>query len=258
VGLVQSLNPLRLTGHSLPIPLVLAARLLAAFMLIRGEKPFPVYLPYLELLDWAPGAAGFVLRRVAEAGSVLVLFSPFVRTGAGLAGAAHLLGLLACRPCHSVAHTFVACVFIALALESHTTRGWVLRGQVVVLYAGAGLHKAVDPDWWNGRYFDALMIGRHQFAWYHELGSWFPDGALSTAFGITTIVTQFALAACLILPRGWRVGLALGVLFHLSMTVMMQSTFGPFLGTIFIAYLAFVRGDASGIRRPATIQPAMG
>lgn len=57
-------------------------------------------------------------------------------------------------PCHSVAHTYVACLLIVIALSSHATGSRVVRAQVVLMHAGAALNKSFDPDWWNGRYFE--------------------------------------------------------------------------------------------------------
>jgi hypothetical protein len=254
VGLAEAVNPLRLTGRALPPSLVLVARLLAALVLLRGEPPFRPYLPYLEFLDLLPpDVLGFVLRRAAEAGCLLAIFSPFVRIGAGLAGSAHLIGLLACRPCHSVAHTFVACVLLAVSLSSHATGARILRGQVVLLYAGAAIAKTLDPDWWNGRYFDALLIGRHQLEWYRELGSWFPDGWVSTAIGGATIVIQWVLAVCFLLPRMTAFAIALGVVFHATMAVMIGTTFGPFMGALAIVYLAFLPAPGYFWRRTTSV-----
>ena len=237
----SAFNPLRLSGHALPPQLVLMARLLALFLLLRGESPYRTYLPYLELLDrFPPDALGVVMRGAADAGYLLTLATPFIRLGAGVSGSMLLLGLLACRPCLSVAHTFVACLLLAVALSDRRTEGRLVRAQVVMLYAGATLHKIVDPDWWNGRYFDAMLVARHEHALYATVAAALPAGLLATAMGLATVAAQAALAICFLRPRAYRAGVILGVLFHGAMVLIMQSTFGPFFGALLIAYVAFL------------------
>jgi hypothetical protein len=240
----STFNPLRLTGHALPPPLVLIARLLAMLLLLRGESPFRPYLPYVELLDrFPPDTLGLFMRVATDVGYLLTLFTPFVRLGTGIAGSLHLVGLLGCRPCLSVAHTFVACLLLMIALSDRQTEGRLVRMQIALLYAGASLNKMVDPDWWNGRYFDALLIAHHQHALYTAVAEALPRGLLSTAMGVATIAVQAALAVCFVSPRAYTAGVLIGVVFHGAMLLLMQSTFGPFFGSLLIGYLAFLPLD---------------
>jgi hypothetical protein len=234
-------NPLRLGGAAVPPELVLIARALAVALILMHDWPVSRYLPYLELLDRVGSDQAFsaVLRAAVAAGFLLLLFSRSVRLGCFLAGAAYLIGLIADRPRHSVAHTFVACVFLIISMSSHASGARLFRAQVLLVYLGAIVNKALDADWWNGRYFETFMIHRHANALYTWAASSLPPMALSRVFGIATMAVQAAIVACLI-SRRFRVhGAVLGIFFHGTMTVMTGQTFGPFLYAILLSYLAF-------------------
>lgn len=235
----RALNPLRLENAGLPPNLVAAARLMAFALVWRGDSVFRLNLPYVEVLDAIAPAATFdlALRGAAGVGYLLMLFSPFVRLGAGCTGIAYLVGLLACRPCHSVAHTYVACLLIVLALSSWASRERLLRAQVVILYAGAALNKTLQVDWWNGRYFDALMIERYDLEWYAQAAAVLPEGWLSIGMGASTVALQWVLAACFTFRRSTRAGIAIGIVFHGAMVAMLGTTFGPFLAALLVSYL---------------------
>jgi hypothetical protein len=253
----RDVNPLRLRNAGLPPNLVAVARLMAVVLVWRGDSVFRINLPYVEFLDAVapPAVFDLTLRAMAGAGYLLMIFSPFVRLGAGCTGTAYLVGLLACRPCHSVAHTYVACLLIVVALSSWTSRERLLRAQMVILYAGAALNKSLDPDWWNGRYFDALMIGRYDLDWYGRTAGMVPDGWLSIGMGASTVIIQWILAACLSFRRSTPAGIAIGVVFHGAMVVMLGNTFGPFFYALLISYLGLGWRPAAAAPDPALDHP---
>lgn len=235
-------HPLRLRGHALPAALVLVARLLVLTLLVLKDLPFARHLPYWLWLDELGSAAQFhsVLLRVIAVAYALILFSPLVRTGCALAGATYLLSLLACRPCLSVAHTYVGCLFVMLALSSQFAGARLVRWQLIVLYAGAAANKLLDVDWWNGRYFDTLLADRHQLASYAKLAAFLPPLALAQFLGISTILIQLVLVVCFARRRWQRWGIWLGAVFHSVMVLWLNQTFGPFYLAILFSYLAFV------------------
>ena len=146
---LKKLNPLPCGGTSLPPNLLLIAKLMAFVLILKGISPFGRYLPFFLFLDSLGSREQFdaALDVTLYAGYLLLFFSPFARLGCLAIGSALLIGLLACRPCLSVAHTYVACMFLILALSSRLSGSWLFQMQVVILYAGAGFSKATDPDW---------------------------------------------------------------------------------------------------------------
>ena len=238
---IAQANPLCLGGAAVPPELVLIARALAVPFILFRTAPFPRFLPYLEILDQLGSERAFlaVLKAAAASGLLLLLFSRFVRLGCFLAGAAYLTGLLAYRPMQSVAHTFIACLFLIISMSSHASGTRLFRAQVLIVYLGAVLNKALDADWWNGRYFETFMIHRLADPLYTWAASALPPMALSRFFGIATMAAQAVIAACLI-SRRFRVhGAVIGVFFHGAMTLMTRQTFGPFLCAVLLSYVGF-------------------
>ena len=241
-SMMHLLNPLRCRGTTLPPGLLLVGRFLALALILRRDKPFGRHLPFLEFLDVLGSTEQFnmTLRYAADAGYLLLLFSPFVRLGCLLIGGAFLIGLLGCRPCLSVAHTYVACVFLILSMSNHLTGHRLFRIQVVIVYAGACLNKALDLDWWSGHYFETWLLVRHQHALYAALASLFPPMALSKFMGAATILTQLVLTLCFLRHPWFTVGISIGLMFHGIMMVFMNATFGPFFVAIIISFVAFL------------------
>ena len=69
-----------------------AARALVVLVLAQGIDPFPLVLPHVAALGEAvsPVAFRFLTHGLAACGYLFVLVGPFARTGALLAGVAHL------------------------------------------------------------------------------------------------------------------------------------------------------------------------
>ena len=234
-------NPLRCRGFALPDQLVLMAKFVG--LVAAGERLFPLFLPLWPVLDrvFTPQSFQILQSVVWWIAYGLLLFTRFVRTACLLLGGAWIVALLACQPCHSVAHTYVGCLLVILGCSSHASGLWLVRAQVVLLYAGATLNKALDPDWWNGRYFETLMVTRHQVPVYIAAASLFPPLTLSQIMGIATVLIQALLTACFLIPSLYAVGIATGVFFHGLMVALLNMTFGPFFLTILGSYLAFLR-----------------
>jgi hypothetical protein len=233
-------NPLHCKGLALPEQLVIIARLLALSSV--ALSPFPRFVPFFEILDRAFTPAGFDLLMTALriAGYLLIFFTPFVRSGCFALATMWLGGLIACQPCHSVGHTYLGCAFLMVSLSNRATGASLLRAQLILLYAGAAINKAVDADWWNGRYFETLMVTRYQNALYQRIAEDFPPMMLSKLFGILTIGTQAALAILFACKRWWPGAILLAVTFHSAMVVLVNQTFGPFFLAIMISCLAFL------------------
>jgi hypothetical protein len=235
-------NPLDLRHAGLRPESVLIARLLGLLVLLSGAAPFGRFLPYLPFLD-ALGSTeqfDFALRTLQRVGLVLVFFGPWTRPGCALVGAAILVGLVANRPAHSVAHTFLGYLFLLTGLSTQRSGTFLLRAQVVVLYAAAGLNKLVDPGWWDGGFVHTQLLVREHHPTYGQLAGLFPGRSLSAALGIATTLTEFAIAGCLAV-RGLRfAGIALALVFHGSLLLVLGHTFGPFYGALLVAFLAFL------------------
>lgn len=233
-------SPLRLRGFEVPAELVLIAKLIALVSINQGG--FPLFLPFFPIVEEVISPRTFALATLGLRwlGYVLLFFTPCVRVGSLLLGTIWLAGLLACQPCQSVAHTFLGCLFVVIACSSRATGARLVQAQVILLYAGAALNKGLDPDWWNGRYFETLLDEHHQVALYQNAAALLPDLWLARGLGMVTILTQALLVLLFLQPAWQKKGVLLGTFFHVGMVLVMQQTFGPFFLIVLASYLAFL------------------
>jgi hypothetical protein len=216
-----SWNPLRCDGTTLPAGWLLAAKLLA-FAILRGQRFLgagPPFLPFLPLFD-SPGFAGWIAPVTAAVfcGSfVCLMFNRWVQP--------MCLALAGCVLVHVAGHRLeyannlmFATVFLLLIGLYHPRTGqWPLRIQLAIVYGGASLNKALDPDWWNGRFFDTLMIDALHVGWYADVAGLFPERTLGMLAGATAIAVEAAICASVIVGRDGRLGVLLMLVFHVVM-----------------------------------------
>lgn len=232
-------------GGALAPELLGPARILAVLLLWFGwpvSLPAP-FLPILPLFDAIghPDAVRAVLRAAALLGAAGLLFGVRPRDASLLFGAAVLGKLLACRPTYYNNEVFVAAFFLMIGLETPGRRPPLLRAQLVLLYAGAGLNKLLDPDWRSGQFFEVWTTLEHHAA-YLQWKTHFAPMLLSRLFSWATILTELSLAALFCVPRATRPALLLGVAFHSVLVLFAGATFGFFYFALLSAYLALADG----------------
>jgi hypothetical protein len=241
---MKDLNPFYLLNKRIIPELVLMVRLLTVYLVVSNESPFlgnqggGRFLPIIGFLgDFGTDAQyNMAIRLMFYAGMLIVFFSPFLRTGCLLAGLSFIIGMISCQTCISVAHLFVACIYVCTALSSRETGSALIRYQLVVLYLGADLNKAFDKDWWTGASMDTLLAVKHQIPAYMTVADFFPPMLLSQMLGISVIILQLGIAIAL-LKRNWLVyAIVMGAMLHLPMVLLMHMTFGPFVMALVLAY----------------------
>lgn len=241
---MKDLNPFYLLSKRLIPELVLMVRLLAIYLIASNESPFlgnqggGRFLPVIRFLEniGTDSEYNLVIRLIFYTGLLTLLFSSFIRFGSLLAGLSFIIGTISCQTCISVAHLFVASLFVCTALSNRTTGSGLIRYQLIVLYLGADLNKVIDRDWWNGASMETLLVVKHQIPAYMALADFFPPMFLSQVMGIGVIVLQFGIAVAL-LRRNWLVyAMIMGIMLHLPMVMLMQMTFGPFVVALVLAY----------------------
>jgi hypothetical protein len=228
------------TNHEHLTPqLVIISRFLAISSLAHYFLPFGYHIPYLKILvnDQIPYDS--ITKYAFLLGCALSLVTNYIRWGAALCGLALWMGFLICRPCLSNAHMFLASIFLITACSNYQTGNRLLQAQVIILYLGSCVVKLVDMDWWNGQYFETLMISRHHIQWYINLASRLPDKGLSTFMGIFVIIIELLIPICFMKKKWWCKGVALAILFHTTMIFIMHSTFGPFYFSLLGVFMVF-------------------
>jgi hypothetical protein len=214
------------------------------YLIASNESPFlgnqggGRFLPVIRFLEdiGTDSEYNLVVRLIFYAGVLILLFSSFIRLGSLLAGLSFVIGTISCQTCISVAHLFVASLFVCTALSNRVTGSGLIRYQLIVLYLGADLNKVIDRDWWNGASMETLLVVKHQIPAYLSLAGFFPPMFLSQVIGIGVIVLQFGIAVTLF-RKNWLISaMVMAIMLHLPMVRLMRMTFGPFVVALVLAY----------------------
>lgn len=250
MALARSLNPLRCCGTRLSPQLLLAAKLIALPLLwfnAPGSIPEP-FVPFLLIFDRIghPVIVQRALSALAYVAAVAILFNRAVRAACFTLGAVTFVSILSCRGSYYNNAVYYGFILMLIGLAGDEGEGqedgqrpWLLRLQVALVYAGAGLDKILDPDWRSGQFFENWASVIEQ-SFYLRAKSWFPPMALSQLTSWATFTLELGLAALLLVPRTSRFAVRVGMVFHTALTFFIGNTFGFFYFAILASYLAFV------------------
>ncbi len=235
------LQLLSLKQMGLTPQLVIMVRFLAILVLANDISPFGRHIPYFDFIEQLGNTDQFnkVMLWIFRVSAFVTIFTPYIRIGAFVTGCTFLFSLFACRPCLSVAHTFLSAMFIVIGLSNNTTGNSLVKIQLIILYFGAFINKLFLADWWTGNYMETLLVTRHQVDIYQTIAALFPPKALSTALGILSIFIELIVGICFIVKRFYKTGILICVSFHTIMIFMLGTSFGPFYFTLAFSYLVF-------------------
>ena len=247
--MTPSWNPLRLGNTPLPVPLLLSAKLIVVTLLATGHVwtlPDP-FLPFLSVFDRIGDPVRFrtALQILFLAGSASLIFNRGVRLASFVVGATVLVGIASSRIYWANNTFFCGAILTLIGLYASKRSVWLVRAQIALIYLGAGLNKALDPDWLSGQFFEHWTVVNLEHDLYTRVAALLPPMALSKFMGWATIATELSLFVGFIVPRWWPLAIWLGILFHASMTVFTGITFVLFLYVAPAAYLAFAGWPAA-------------
>ena len=244
------LAPLRTGGTSLPPVVVLMAKLLAVSLVLAGYWRIPPrHLPFLPVLDLVdPDLFRYALAGAFLLAACTLTAHRFVRLSCLVMGGALILATLGSRPTFASSRLFPGCVLFLAGLSDRGPAGsgvalggaGAIRLQVALLYFGAGLNKLLDPDWLDGRYFEAWMDGPYGAPGYRRVAALLPALQLSKVMGWLTIAVEFVMAGAFLRPSLFAVGVACGVAFHGASFLLLHEAFGAFLYAVLLSFLVFV------------------
>ena len=178
--------------------------------------------------------------------AVGLLANRWPRTAAFALGAVLLFSLLVNRAGYRNSIVFVSFVLILIGVsEGDRARGW-LRIQLVLVYAGSALNKALDPDWRSGRYIvhwlGEVVDSPVWSAATRVVDPW-PAGQ-ATAW--TTIGLEAALAVGFAVAPMTPWAVAVAVVFHGCTVLVAGTTFGIFVSALLFTYPALFPWPSSG------------
>ncbi len=262
---VSSLNPLRCSGTALPPQVLLAAKMIVVGLLLKGYVPripgiFVPMWPALDLLP-RPDLVQLFMQATVTISGLMLLCNRAVRTCAFAIGLTFLFATIASRGFYSNGRLFCSSMLVLIGLYSGGRSIWPIRWQMVLLYFGSGLNKITQVDWRSGWYFEYWMHGILEREWYVALAAALPPMALSQFFCWATIAMEFSIAMGLAVPRLYRVGIWLALLFHFGAVAATGMMFGIFVIAITFSLLVFVdwpsareiaivRAPSRGVLRP--------
>jgi len=248
---------------SLPARVLLMARLLAVVALVRRygfiPEPYGAFLPFIDDLPGEAWSKGLTL--CFHAGAVLLLFTRRARLGCLMCGLPLLLTVLASHARYTNHTLFAAMLFVLAALTDRDGPPRLLQLQIILVYIGAGIDKAADPDWWSGQFFEHWMIGIEQSPFYTQLSSLLPAMVFSKAMSWSTIAIELTLPLLFLFMRTQMAGVWLAIGFHLGSAIFAQSDFGIFVQCTAISMLAFVpppEAHATALERRSSVWGAAG
>lgn len=195
------------------------------------------YLPFIGWLDYVPSIVFSVpITMVLIISPLAILLSYRPKLFSLLIGLAILLIVVSSRSLYSTNLLFQGCLFLLIGLYRGDDRPF--RWQLIILYAAAGLNKALLADWWNGLYMTnfAQTFGTDT---NFLLQLVLEQKWLALLLGWATILTELILLPVFLLrPGSTKQAVLLAGTFHFGMLVL---TFGQlsvtYLYLISAAYL---------------------
>jgi hypothetical protein len=207
------------------------ARLLVIISALRANTGIvPRGVPFLSFLSSVGSDEAWLngLRFGVIAGTVLVLTSAW-RFGSIVVGTAWTLAVFGNMGALSNGRLLQGLLLILCGLATMEFGLTLLRAQIIILYAGAALSKAIDRDWWTGR-FIASLWEFHRAALDSFAINW-----IARPVGIITILAEATIALTLLIARFRNAGVALSVMFHSLTVVALNEDFATFSYTVVLA-----------------------
>lgn len=231
--------------NSLPPHLLLGFKALLLYILFSykwllvSSESFP-FLPFLAVLDVIPSffytALIFILFTAIFLSFLKIRSYRFFSL---LSGSIVLFLILSSKLFFSNSLTLVACLLILIGLCRKND--YLFRIQIALLYIGASTNKMIDPDWWNGNYFDFFLRDIFDVNLYQ---TWIPKNSLTLAkwLGIATIFSEFILGMAVLIPKITRITITLGLIFHISMLAVTSGQLSIIFFYIMCAAFLLVSG----------------
>jgi hypothetical protein len=237
-------NPLRITGTPMPPNLLLMCKIVAVAFLGTGHYrilPDP-FLPFVPMLDELaePEVVRAVLRTVAVASAVALLFNRWVRACTLLLGCCFLLAVVSSKAYYGNNKTFCGLLLVMAGLSDFDRPASLFRWQFCLVYFGAALNKLLDPDWQSGLFFEHWAGERLQNPVFITVSGALPTLLAGKLLCWGTILAEFGVALGLLVPRLVPYALWINVFFQVGLLEFTGNTFTLFFYGMQAATLAFV------------------
>lgn len=241
---MATLNPLRISGTSMPPNLLMAVKLIVLCMVLRrGEVvelaglPFIPFLPALGSVS-APHVYGYTLLAVFGAAALALWFNRAVHVSCLVMGSVLMLATLSSEFYYHNNRVYVAVFFLIAAMRPERLRLLILRAQLAVMYLGSAVNKLLEPDWRTGEFVRDWLP--HYLTGYAKVFTVVPE--LPTLLGWVGMLTELCLATMFLVPRLVPLAALVGITFHTGLVLLtMGNTFGVFWYALIGTYLSLLK-----------------
>ena len=190
------------------------------------------WLPFIPGIDQAPS---LLFQRTLQTGfalsAIAIVFNRRVRFASLVIGATMLLAVVSSKAYYGNNKTFCGLMFFLAGLYKAGGPNFI-KWQLAITYFGAGLNKAVDPDWHSGVFFQNWAVNRLRQPWYIALDAKLPPMLLAKFMCWSTIVTELATVPCLLLPSMQYWAVLANIFFQSSLLLFTGTTFTLFFDSI--------------------------
>ncbi|MFL5319822.1 MAG: hypothetical protein ACJ790_09205 [Myxococcaceae bacterium] len=249
----------------------LAARALALCWLVGGHAFFfpGVFLPFVPL-PVPPNSARLLFIALSVLSSAAIVLGVQLRKACVLLGATVLVATLLSRAYFSNNRLFFAVLMLVFGIAEGNDVRWAVRGELALLYFGAGLDKLLSAEWRSGEVLSTLAAGLLKSGHLylpinrsfgpHPLGdalSFFTSQTVAQLCSIGVIGIELVLAGAF--AFGFvRSALLLHCALQCGIVLFLGSTMGVFFQACFAAAIPFLGEPETARKRTATAGCVLG
>jgi hypothetical protein len=243
-------RPWRTTGTDMRPNFLLMCKLLFALLLLHGfagglREPFLPFVSGFDLLRSESGWFTLLMQAGFFGAGACLVFNYRVRGAAIVLGVVVVLALLASKTLFRNHVFIVGCLFFLAGLHRKDDDPWMLRWQLVIIYAGAFLNKILQSDWWTGQFMHHWL--HHELANpYHAfLRPFLPEPGVAVVISWMVMVSELLLAVLFLVRRWNHIAVALAIGMHAVFFVVVgRKIFGHFAEDVLLAMLVFLTWPA--------------
>ena len=197
------------------------------------------WLPFIPGIDRIPPLLfQRTLQTVFVLSGIALVFNRRVRLASLILGATMLLAVVSSKAYYGNNKTFCGLMFFLAGLYKPGGPNFI-KWQLAITYVGAGLNKALDPDWHSGVFFQNWAVNRLHQPWYIALDSKLPPMLLAKSMCWSTIITELATVPCLLIPSLQYWAVLANIFFQSSLLLFTGTTFTLFFYSMTAASFAF-------------------
>lgn len=233
----------------MPLNLTIMVKVLAIVVLLVNHVrilPDP-WLPFIPGIDRIPPLLfQRALQTIFVLSAIAIVFNRRVRLASLMLGSTMLLAVVSSKAYYGNNKTFCGLMFFLVGLHKPGGPNFI-KWQLAITYFGAGLNKALDPDWHSGVFFQNWAVNRLHHPWYIALDSKLPPMLLAKWMCWSTAVTELATVPCLLIPSLQYWAVLANIFFQSSLLLFTGTTFTLFFYSMTAASFSFFSWPAEPV-----------